>query len=103
MTCLLPPQNAIGQNSQPGDQFFGINASNHNRVMIFAGGVQLTVDGKIVWRGRRQRRQRRAGSGRRRGRGGRLQVKVFANPQYWCCGLFAAPFYAPHEALYPPA
>jgi uncharacterized protein GlcG (DUF336 family) len=38
----------LGQNSQPGDQFFGINTSNHNRVMIFAGGVPLTVDGKIV-------------------------------------------------------
>jgi hypothetical protein len=31
MTCLLPPQNAVGQNSQLGDQFFGINTSNHNR------------------------------------------------------------------------
>jgi uncharacterized protein GlcG (DUF336 family) len=39
---------ALGENSQPGDQFFGINVSNHNRVMIFAGGVPLTVDGKIV-------------------------------------------------------
>src|SRR5271163_4685192 len=38
----------LGKNSQPGDQFFGINASNHNRVMIFAGGIPLTVDGKVV-------------------------------------------------------
>ena len=38
----------LGKNSQPGDQFFGINASNHNRVMIFAGGIPLKVDGKIV-------------------------------------------------------
>ncbi|MGO9545107.1 MAG: GlcG/HbpS family heme-binding protein [Rhodomicrobium sp.] len=38
----------LGQNSQPGDQFFGINVSNHNRVMIFAGGIPLKVGGKIV-------------------------------------------------------
>jgi uncharacterized protein GlcG (DUF336 family) len=38
----------LGQNSQPGDQFFGIYVSNQNRVMIFAGGVPLKVDGKIV-------------------------------------------------------
>ncbi len=39
---------ALGQNSQPGDQFFGIHVSNHDRVMIFAGGIPLTVDGKVV-------------------------------------------------------
>ncbi|HLH11509.1 MAG TPA: heme-binding protein [Methylovirgula sp.] len=39
---------ALGENSQPGDQFFGINASNHGRVMIFAGGVPLKVNGEIV-------------------------------------------------------
>jgi uncharacterized protein GlcG (DUF336 family) len=39
---------ALGENSQPGDQFFGINVSNHNRVMIFAGGVPLKVGGQIV-------------------------------------------------------
>jgi uncharacterized protein GlcG (DUF336 family) len=38
----------LGQNSQPGDQFFGIHVSNHDRVMIFAGGVPLRVDGQIV-------------------------------------------------------
>jgi uncharacterized protein GlcG (DUF336 family) len=38
----------LGQNSQPGDQFFGIHVSNHDRVMIFAGGVPLVVDGQIV-------------------------------------------------------
>jgi uncharacterized protein GlcG (DUF336 family) len=38
----------LGQNSQPGDQFFGIHVSNHARVMIFAGGVPLKVDGQIV-------------------------------------------------------
>src|SRR5437762_10495094 len=31
----------LAENSQSGDQFFGIHASNHGRVMIFAGGVPL--------------------------------------------------------------
>ncbi len=39
---------ALAENSQSGDQFFGIHASNHGRVMIFAGGVPLTRDGVIV-------------------------------------------------------
>jgi uncharacterized protein GlcG (DUF336 family) len=41
---------AIGQpmNSQPGDQFFGIHASNHGRVMIFAVGIPIKVNGQIV-------------------------------------------------------
>ena len=33
---------------QSGGQFFGIHASNDGRVMIFAGGVPLTRDGKVV-------------------------------------------------------
>jgi uncharacterized protein GlcG (DUF336 family) len=31
----------LAENSQPGDQFFGIHASNNDRVMIFAGGIPL--------------------------------------------------------------
>ena len=38
----------LGSNSQSGDQFFGIHASNHGRVMIFAGGIPLKRDGKVV-------------------------------------------------------
>ena len=38
----------LGSNSQPGQQLFGINASNHGRVMIFAGGVPIKVNGQIV-------------------------------------------------------
>jgi uncharacterized protein GlcG (DUF336 family) len=38
----------LGKNSQPGDQFFGIHVSNHGRVMIFAGGIPLKKDGKVV-------------------------------------------------------
>jgi uncharacterized protein GlcG (DUF336 family) len=34
--------------SQSGGQFFGIHASNHGRVMIFAGGVPLERGGKVV-------------------------------------------------------
>jgi uncharacterized protein GlcG (DUF336 family) len=38
----------LAENSQSGDQFFGIHASNNGRVMIFAGGVPLKKDGQIV-------------------------------------------------------
>jgi len=31
----------LADNSQPGDQFYGIHVSNHDRVMIFAGGIPL--------------------------------------------------------------
>ena len=34
--------------SQSGGQFFGIHASNDGRVMIFAGGVPLKRNGKVV-------------------------------------------------------
>src|SRR5919198_3159206 len=38
----------LAENSQSGDQFFGIHVSNHGRVMIFAGGIPLKRDGKVV-------------------------------------------------------
>ena len=38
----------LGKNSQSGDQFFGIHASNGGKVMIFAGGIPLKQDGKVV-------------------------------------------------------
>jgi len=38
----------LADNSQSGDQFFGIHASNDGRVMIFAGGIPLKKDGKVV-------------------------------------------------------
>lgn len=34
--------------SQPGNPFYGIHVSNHGRVMIFAGGMPLKRDGKVV-------------------------------------------------------
>src|SRR6188472_3833247 len=38
----------LATHSQSGGQFFGIHASNDGRIMIFAGGVPLKRDGKIV-------------------------------------------------------
>ena len=38
----------LGDNSQPNQQFFGINASNDGKVMIFAGGIPLKRDGKVI-------------------------------------------------------
>lgn len=38
----------LGENSQPNDQFYGINASNGGKVMIFAGGIPLKKDGQVV-------------------------------------------------------
>ncbi|NMR31542.1 GlcG/HbpS family heme-binding protein [Crystallibacter degradans] len=38
----------LGDNSQPGNQFYGIHASNHGRIMIFAGGVPLSREGQVV-------------------------------------------------------
>ena len=38
----------LAAHSQSGGQFFGIHVSNHGRVMIFAGGVPLKHDGKVV-------------------------------------------------------
>lgn len=39
----------LSENSQPGDQFYGILVSNWGRVMIFAGGIPLKgADGNLV-------------------------------------------------------
>ena len=38
----------LAEHSQSGGQFFGIHASNSGRVMIFAGGIPLKRDGKVV-------------------------------------------------------
>jgi uncharacterized protein GlcG (DUF336 family) len=38
----------LGENAQPGQQFYGIQGSNHGRVMIFAGGIPLRHDGQVV-------------------------------------------------------
>ena len=38
----------LGDNSQPTQQFFGINTTNHGRVSIFAGGIPLVRDGVVI-------------------------------------------------------
>lgn len=38
----------LAANAQPGGQFFGIQESNHGRIMIFAGGIPLRRNGKVV-------------------------------------------------------
>jgi len=38
----------LAEHSQSGNQFFGIHASNNGKVMIFAGGIPLKKDGRVV-------------------------------------------------------
>jgi uncharacterized protein GlcG (DUF336 family) len=38
----------LAEHSQSGGQFFGIHVSNHGRIMIFAGGIPLRQDGKVI-------------------------------------------------------
>jgi uncharacterized protein GlcG (DUF336 family) len=42
------PTEALAPNAQPNNQFYGIHASNHGRVMIFAGGMPLIHNGEVV-------------------------------------------------------
>ena len=42
------PTKDLAAHSQSGGQFFGIHASNDGRIMIFAGGIPLKKDGKVV-------------------------------------------------------
>ncbi len=42
------PTRDLAEHSQSGGQFFGIHASNDGKVMIFAGGIPLMRDGKVV-------------------------------------------------------
>ena len=39
---------ALAKLAQPGEDFYGIHASNDGRVMIFAGGIPLTRGGQVV-------------------------------------------------------
>jgi uncharacterized protein GlcG (DUF336 family) len=38
----------LATHSQSGGQFFGIHASNDGKIMIFAGGIPLTRQGRVV-------------------------------------------------------
>ncbi len=43
----LPTKDLAG-NAQPGQQFYGIHASNNGRIMIFAGGIPLKRGSTVV-------------------------------------------------------
>src|SRR4030088_1646290 len=38
----------LASHAQCGGQFFGIHASNDGKIMVFAGGIPLKKDGKVV-------------------------------------------------------
>jgi len=38
----------LANHSQSGGEFFGIHVSNNGKIMIFAGGIPLKLDGKVV-------------------------------------------------------
>jgi uncharacterized protein GlcG (DUF336 family) len=38
----------LANHSQSGGQFFGIHASNDGKIMVFAGGIPLKKDSKVV-------------------------------------------------------
>jgi uncharacterized protein GlcG (DUF336 family) len=42
------PTKDLAKDSQPGEQFFGIHVTNQGRIAIFAGGIPLKRDGKVV-------------------------------------------------------
>ena len=44
----------LAKHSQSGGQFFGIHASNDGKIMIFAGGIPLKREGKVVGANRGQ-------------------------------------------------
>ena len=39
---------SLGENSQSGDQFFGIHVSNGGKIMIFAGGIPIKRGEHVV-------------------------------------------------------
>ncbi len=38
----------LAADAAPGNQFYGVHASNHGRIMIFAGGIPVQQGGQIV-------------------------------------------------------
>ncbi|MBE5413463.1 hypothetical protein E3G39_005058 [Mycobacteroides abscessus] len=38
----------LAADAAPGNQFYGVHASNHGRIMIFAGGIPVQQSGQIV-------------------------------------------------------
>jgi len=37
----------LAKHSQSGGEFFGVHVSNNGKIMIFAGGILLKLDGKV--------------------------------------------------------
>lgn len=42
------PTEDLGKASQPGEPLFGIHASNHGKIIIFAGGIPLKEGERVV-------------------------------------------------------
>lgn len=42
------PTEKLAKLAEPGAQFYGIQESNHGRIMVFAGGVPLKSKGDVV-------------------------------------------------------
>jgi uncharacterized protein GlcG (DUF336 family) len=38
----------LAEKTQPGQPFYGIQVSNHERIMVFAGGIPLKRDGRVI-------------------------------------------------------
>jgi len=38
----------LAKHSQSGGEFFGVHVSNNGKIMIFAGGTPLKLDGTVV-------------------------------------------------------
>jgi uncharacterized protein GlcG (DUF336 family) len=38
----------LAKHAQSGGEFFGVHVSNDGKVMIFAGGIPLRLNGKVV-------------------------------------------------------
>ena len=64
---------SLGENSQSGQQFFGIHVSNNGKIMIFAGGIPIKRGGEVV--GAIGSAEIRKGPSRR-GRGRRSRTKA---------------------------
>jgi uncharacterized protein GlcG (DUF336 family) len=42
------PTDDLARMSQPGQQGFGLNTTNHSRVVIFGGGIPVKINGVVV-------------------------------------------------------
>jgi len=42
------PTDALAKMTQPGQQGFGLNTTNHCRAVIFGGGIPITANGTVI-------------------------------------------------------